>query len=393
MKPIKNVYRKKWKVWALLFIFGIFTLFCFIKAVRHAEILRQQTFDVICGKSADGASVLRFAASGQQGGMDQTGTRLAQEENLKQEEPLEFVNWTQTEGTLISAPELGTMEECEALVLGGRSDILFPGYAVLDMEMQDDCLISSALSGKLFGGEHISGVTVEVQGRKMEVLDVIDSEESFLVYEAGEQDTFLFDRAAVKCVPGKYSKAAERFQELCGVWEQMESRVMVWTAQAVCFLVPCMLWIFCVVIILQNADAIDDVSISEIPFDTGKYVEAQKAGRREKMVWKALAYLLLAGGILLLIRIVRIPEDMIPARWSDFSFWTEYGKNMGEACKLLIRSEKRIPDMMMIKEFAGALQWGAAAIVGEMGFCVCVMGRIPFRCYSILPSKKEIRMF
>ena len=36
---------------------------------------------------------------------------------------------------------------------------------------------------------------------------------------------------------------------------------------------------------------------------------------------------------------VRIPEDMIPAKWSDFDFWTEYGKELGASGFAQIREK------------------------------------------------------
>lgn len=326
------------KKWCWLFFLSIVMLLCFMKAVCYAEILKEQLFE------------LKFVASGQQERMDYIGARKAQEENLNQENPLEFVNWTQTEGMQISFPELGTGEVCAALLLCGRSDLLFPGYAVLDLEMQEYCLISSTLSEKLFGGDDTVGLMVEIQGRQLEVLDIVDSEETFLVYEAGGKDTFLFDRASVRCVSGKISKAAEGYQQLCGGgWEQMESRILVWGAQAVCFLVPFILWIFLICNMSANAG---------------------KDARAERMVWKVLSYVLIVGGIILLISKIQIPDDMIPAKWSDFSFWAEYGKKLGASCEILVRSEKKIPDMQMLKEFGRTLQWGGAAVVGE-GVLLC----------------------
>lgn len=197
---------------------------------------------------------LKFAASGQQSGVDYMSVRTAQEENLNREDPLEFVNWTQVDGIQVSSVNLGSMEECASMILCGRLDLLFPGYVVLDLEMQEYYLISSALSEKLSGGNDRIGLTVEVQGRKLEVLDVIDSEETFLVYETG----------------------------------------------------------------------------------TG-----------------------------LLVSKIQIPEDMIPAKWSDFGFWVEYGKKMERAFWVLVQTEKRIPDMVMIKEFVGAVWW--AGVTGGYG--------------------------
>ena len=90
--------------------------------------------------------------------------------------------------------------------------------------------------------------------------------------------------------------------------------------------------------------------------------------RMEKIIWRIFSYLLLAGGILLLIQWIRIPEDMIPAKWSDFEFWSEYGKRLGTACQALIRSEKKIPDLPVMGEFVRALLWAAGAVAGEAVF-------------------------
>lgn len=379
MKSNGLVQDCKWISWFRLFLLGTITLLCFMEAVCHAENLKAQR------------SVFNFTAAGRQGGMDCAGARSAQEQNLKREVPLEFVNWTQAEGLQVSSPDLGTMESCGALLLCGRSDLLFPGYAVLNLEEQDLCLISSTLSEKLFGGADTYGLMVEVQGREMKVLDVIDSEEEFVVYEAGEYDDCLLDRAAVRCIPGEFGKTEEGYRQLCGEWERIEDRVLVWITQGVCVLVPFVLWIYLIWYcrcMPRNAEKAErtsfggkkgDAGRAECVYDgepcgyTGRTDRLSAGGMRgydryEKMIWYILSYLLLAGGILLLFRRFQIPEDMIPTRWSDFEFWTEYGKRLGESCRVLIRSEKRIPDIPMLEEFARTLQWAAGAVVGETVF-------------------------
>ncbi len=345
MKWIKAACRKKRRAWCPLFLIGMITLLCFARAFYHAEFLKVQM------------SKLDFTASGLQGGMDYAGARSAWEENRKRTDPLEYVNWTQADGVQVSASGLGTVEECDVLLLCGRSDLLFPGYAVLDSEAQNGCLISSALSGKLFGGEDTKGLTVETGGRKLEILDVIDSKESFLVYEAGENDPYSFERAAVNCISGEIGKTAENYQQLCGGWERMESRVFVWITQGVCFLIPCILWIF---LMYYCAGMIRVVKVKRM----------ERADRIEKMSWTLLLYLLLAGGILLLVWKVQIPEDMIPTKWSDFNFWEEYREKFSASCRILIRSEKKIPDIQMLKEFVSALKWAMAAILSEVVFLI-----------------------
>lgn len=338
MKKSKALCREKWGVRCRLFLFGMAAMLCFMKAVCHTENLEGQL------------GVFHFAASGRQGGMDCASAGLAQEQNLKQDALLEFVNWTQTDGVQAVSSATGSAEDCAALLLCGRSDLLFPGYAVLDLEARDDCLISSTLSERLFGGADTRGLTVEVQGRKLEVLDVIDSEEAFLVYEAGENEVCLLDRAAVRCVSGRLGKTEEGYRKLCGEWERMESRVLIWTARGACLLVPCILWIFLVRYCMCMPQS------------------AGRMGLAEKNIWKLLSGLLLAGGALILIRKIRIPEDMIPTKWSDFEFWMEYGKKLGASCRTLLRSEKKIPDLPVWREFFRAMQWAAGAVAGEAVF-------------------------
>lgn len=133
----------------------------------------------------------------------------------------------------------------------------------------------------------------------------------------------------------------------------MESRVLVWVTQSACFLIPCILWIYLAYYCAEM-------------LRTARRFE--RADRMEKIIWTFLLYLVLAGGILVLIRGVQIPEDMIPTKWSDFEFWTEYGKKLGASCRLLIWSEKKIPDFPIWKEFARTLQWAAGAAAGEAVF-------------------------
>ncbi len=268
--------------------------------------------------------------------MDYAAAMHAQEENLKSDAPMEFVIWTQTEGMEVTADNPGTAEECAVLPLCGRSDLLFPGYAVLDTQMQDVCLISSALSAKLFGGKDTKGLVTEASGRQMEILDVIESEEIFLVLEASEQEDCSFDRAAVRCTSEEMAKTAEAFRKLTGEWKQLDYRIPVWIAQAACLTVPFMLWIYLLYLI--------------------------KKTEKTSLLW----YLLLAGGLILLVLQIQIPPDMIPAKWSDFDFWREYWENLCTSWKILYRSEKKIPDLPLMTGFIKTLKWTAIAAGGTL---------------------------
>ena len=278
------------------------------------------------------------------------GAEAAWKENMERSVPLEYVNWTQEEGIQSASPELGTTEECRALLLYGRSDLLFPGCTVLDAESTDSCLLSSALSEKLFGGKDTIGLTVSVQERKLEVRDIIESEEPFIAYEAGEQDVCSFDRGTVRYAPGEYSKTVEAAGQLFGEWKLADTRILVWTARIACFVMPCIL---CLSLLLMIR----------------KYAKGANMSVREKMLWEGLMYLFLAGVFFFLLRKMQIPEDMIPTKWSDFDFWAEYGEKLKDSCQVLIQTEKKIPDLLLVGEYVRALGWGAAAAVGGILQC------------------------
>ena len=141
--------------------------------------------------------------------------------------------------------------------------------------------------------------------------------------------------------------------------------MLAWITQGMYGLVPCILWIYLICYcrrMLRNV----------------RGTAGGCGGRAERIFWKIFLYVLLAGGILLLIQRIGIPEDMIPAKWPDFEFWTEYGKRLGASCRTLIWSEKKIPDIPIWKEFARAILWGTGAAIGEV-LLLCSLHKISAR--------------
>ena len=84
---------------------------------------------------------------------------------------------------------------------------------------------------------------------------------------------------------------------------------------------------------------------------------------REWMIWKMIMFLVLFFMILLTVIQIRVPLDIIPDKWSNFEFWSEFYKNKQESV-LLMRSMKRgVVDSEYITGFQRASIIGVISIV------------------------------
>lgn len=85
-----------------------------------------------------------------------------------------------------------------------------------------------------------------------------------------------------------------------------------------------------------------------------------------------------------------IPADMIPTRWSDFSFWRSWRESEREALLLLLLTEKQKPMQPYVENFyralaCGILFWIFAAAFLKSLFCLHFPGRC---CYNAKEKNK-----
>lgn len=52
---------------------------------------------------------------------------------------------------------------------------------------------------------------------------------------------------------------------------------------------------------------------------------------------------------------IRIPEDLIPTKWSDFTFWNRLLNDKSERISIWIKCEKRAPELLYLKKLMGAI--------------------------------------
>lgn len=247
--------------------------------------------------------------------------------------------------TRISGTFWKEMEECPVvnkslyrtvmttvIALHGRSDVLFPNTAVIDTGSTKSCLLSSELAYELFGEADVKGLEVVYQEKAYRVAGIIEREEKLFVYEPSAAEMMQYNRLTTENPEERAVNVVE--QEL-----QMKygnGRILDYSMPKL-FLELGFFLIFLLVSIM-----------------TLRLVKRCGNGNenfREKLIWNGIYAAIIIIVVFFAVKTITIPKDMIPEKWSDFEFWTEWMKYKKDAMNFLIRVQKTSIDMELWKEY------------------------------------------
>ena len=223
----------------------------------------------------------------------------------------------------------------------GRTDLIFPDCEAMDIENKTGCLISKGLAFRLFGGTDVVGNILEYNSREYEVIDIIDSDIPLFVYELWEEDSsIVLDRATVLCIQNSPKQTKAAYDKVAGMWSLVDYQMIFYGIKIVYFIVP---WILGVGLLLsirryKKAARKPVVNRKNRLLDHGIKYYLKK--NKEWLIWEMILLLILFCMILFTVIQIKVPLDMIPDKWSNFEFWSEFYKNKQEAM-LLMRSMKR----------------------------------------------------
>ena len=109
--------------------------------------------------------------------------------------PLAF--WSQDDGRVAANPRLGTRADVSVVHFEGDLRLLLPGLDAYP-DTPDACVLTSAASEDLFGQPDAAGLSVQLDGKMLEVVDVVSNDRSLLIAAGDEQA--LFSRLTVPAV-------------------------------------------------------------------------------------------------------------------------------------------------------------------------------------------------
>ena len=296
--------------------------------------------------------------------------RLEKQQNT----PLAFTLWEEEKDALAENAAWNRQTKVSVLLLNGDSDLLFGG-PVLKKDDTDGCLIDTATAEALFGSRNVVGSALQYAGRTWIIRGILSDMTPVLVVQAAA----LCHDSDGSAISGSLNSGAVAFHHLSlrfpstgalhcpsggdsanrqGNTGQIDEFLIRYgltgvisrpdkvagIAEAFSFLLPAVLWGRLL----------------------GQVLSLMRQNRRYP-VRVLLAALLLPFLVWLFFCLTglhpHIPEDMIPTRWSDFSFWSRWMKTQTENFTTFLSMEKSPMDLQRLRLMGIAVAAGIGSVL------------------------------
>ena len=241
-----------------------------------------------------------------------------QERELEAEEPLELNFWGEAGERTVTSRVNGKSEPVSLLYTGEKSGLVLPGTEILSWK-ENGCCLDKKTADALFGTEEAAGQTVWMGEKEYTVCGTFESFRKLVLCRARREDGAVL--TAISCRVPKEDGAASRVQEfmmrqnLAG--EVTDLTFLAYLSRNLMLLLPVCLGIRLLQMISRAISGAE---------------ETQTNGKRDTFALplRCLRLILIVGICVFLWENIRIPSDMIPSRWSDFSFWGTWWETQKE---------------------------------------------------------------
>lgn len=311
----------------------------------------------------------------------------AEEYRQEQEEkkpPLSFCIWGQKEDVMLSNENLSRSFMADVILLCGSPELLFEDCRVPMQEDSAGCLVDEKAAWELFGDMKVVGKEISYEGNDYTIRNVVPGKEGIVAFQASraliEKNTKLEGAQSNESMDGVMQRLTMHKPKGYSVYDLESSWnhaygffvdvldlqllrgiggiVMLLFPVSLCFLFGCYLY---------HLRA--SLNISSGLFG---HFTVKKNGKLLQGKAAAVGLSLMLMGLLLffLKDMVQIPDDYIPTRWSEFSFWTRLWEIKTEAVKLLLGMPKTVLDSHWMGDFFQTLTGGflAEALLVVAGF-------------------------
>lgn len=147
------------------------------------------------------------------------------------------------------------------------------------------------------------------------------------------------------------------------MWSLVDYQMIFYGIKIVYFIVPWMLGVGLLLSIRRYKNSARKSVVNRINRISDDSIKNYLKKNREWMIWEMIMFLTLFFMIMFTVIQIRVPLDIIPDKWSNFEFWSEFYKNKQESV-LLMRSMKRgVVDLGYITGFQRASIIGVISIV------------------------------
>lgn len=257
-------------------------------------------------------------------------------------------------------PAAGRNAKADVLAVGGQTNLLSEDNQWLIREDREGCLISADIAKALMGSSKMVGEELTIGAKTYIVRGILKKLSGCIITAPDEQTEF--GRVRIKVPDGQ---TAARVKEMVGNKNGISGTLLEYSllyqlAVLSLWLLP--LCIFTSFLLWLRSNR--------------KHSRITK----EKFIWIGLS---LAAVILfcwMARGLIAIPRDMIPSKWSDFSFWVRLFEDKTAAIKFLLSQEKTVLDGGYLGMFVKAAGFGILSVVLYFLMIICyTMQRIAGR--------------
>lgn len=219
--------------------------------------------------------------------------------------PMGFCFWGAVERQTVSCPQTGKTVPLTAVFLSGNPELMESGI----LAWRAGCLVDEETAVTLFGTADCGEQILSYNGKTYPVLGTVSALRPTLITMAQTEDGYCLDR----CVLAVPMETAAAMGEQFLLRHQLQGRILndypAWA------LTNNLLLLFPGILLLSISRRLGSgwrkLSLSRI-----------LSGRQMPLLGRTvLALGLTVLTVSLLGRQIMIPDEMIPSRWSDFSFW------------------------------------------------------------------------
>ncbi len=279
----------------------------------------------------------------------------------------EFCIWGQKDGVSITNQDLERNVQADEILLCGNPELVFEDCRMLDREDTDGCLVDEKTAWELFGSLDVAGQKLTCDGKDYTIRGVIPGNKKIfaILADAGqtkpaagmEPETAMEPNTGMESEKNVLNRITlakpegKTVQELYSEWNNrydMSAKLMdlelLGGMSGLCMLLVPVTGFFC------------------IGWQLYRQFRKQEHLLR-KVGIAVLAVLILTGFCIFLKHQVQIPDEYIPTRWSDFSFWSTLWKDKNEALRLLAQMPKTNMDRGWMAAFAKVAGFGVLSEV------------------------------
>lgn len=290
----------------------------------------------------------------------------------REEESLKFCIWGQKEQVVLRNENLSRSTQADVILFCGSLELLYEDCRRPAWEDEQGCLLDEEAAWALFGSTSVEGKEITFEEERYTVRRVISGKDGIAVVPVG--------RSKAQNVAPENGVKAEREDT-----EQILNRVTIKRIESQLVSEQQAAWTnqFGLSVDLLDLEFLRGISgfcvllVPAVFCGVFLYKLWKLYQKMDLWRWKGmLLVVILLSVVLFLLQFqkwVLIPDDYIPARWSDFAFWSQLGKQKRESIKMLLQIHKSvIDDEWMIPFLSGVLYSFLSqgfAIFSTVAFC------------------------